>query len=52
MGNQSILKVLFSWATKPEDCICVLTPYELSECGVGVRYKPALSTPHTCSPAF
>ena len=22
------LKVLFSWATKPEDCICVLTPTE------------------------
>ena len=26
MASAKFLKVLFSWATKPEDCICVLTP--------------------------
>ena len=25
-GSAKFLKVLFSWATKPEDCNCVLTP--------------------------
>ena len=25
-ASAKFLKVLFSWATKPEDCNCVLTP--------------------------
>ena len=26
MASAKFLKVLFSWATKPEDCFCVITP--------------------------
>ena len=26
-ASAKFLKVLFSWATKPEDCNCVLTPW-------------------------
>ena len=36
MTNAKFLKVLFSWATKPADYICVLTPFE------GVRLLPAV----------
>ena len=28
-ASAKFLKVLLSWATKPEDCNCVLTPFEL-----------------------